>query len=54
MAGSLSVEDFNRDMLPSLLNLVQDSVANVRISLAKILNNFILHSGELIDLRTSP
>ncbi|XP_052229357.1 serine/threonine-protein phosphatase 4 regulatory subunit 1-like isoform X1 [Dreissena polymorpha] len=38
---SLSPQEFARDMLPSLLDLVKDTVPNVRITLAKTLYSYI-------------
>ena len=44
--GSLTAEQFANELLPSLLSLGLDRIPNVRIALAKVLAQHIMHSGE--------
>lgn len=44
--NSLQDEQFCRDMLPSLLHFGQDPVPNIRLTLARVLHQFILCSGK--------
>ncbi len=43
---TLSQERFATDILPDLLSLSRDGVPNVRITLARLLSQFILNSGK--------
>ena len=44
--GSLTSEQFANELLPSLLSLGSDRIPNVRIALAKVLAQHIMHSGQ--------
>ena len=50
---SLTAEQFAHELLPSLLSLGADRIPNVRISLAKVLAQHIMHSGSFPQCKCS-
>lgn len=47
---SIKMEQFAKELLPSVITLSMDKIPNVRLSVAKLLSQRLLHLGTVIHL----